>query len=238
MSQDTEKEILLSVIIPVYNEERTLEELVGRVMNVKLEGVKKQVVIVDDKSTDSTHSILKKLSSKHPDIEIVYKEKNEGKGSALKTGFSLAKGSYTIIQDADLEYDPEDYKVILDSFKHKEVDVVYGSRFLGRHRAFLFMNLVANKILNLVTNILYNTTLTDMETCYKMFKTELIQSIEIKSKGFEIEPEITAKMLKRKAKIYEVPISFFGRSYDEGKKIKAIDGFKAIWALIKYRFVD
>jgi len=232
------KEILLSVIIPVYNEEQTLEELVDRVMNNKLEGVNKQVIIIDDKSTDSTHSILKKISLKYPDIEIIYKEKNEGKGSALKAGFSLAKGNYTIIQDADLEYDPEDYKVIIDSFKHKEVDVVYGSRFLGRHRAFLFMNLIANKILNLVTNILYNTTLTDMETCYKMFKTELIQSIEIKSKGFEIEPEITAKMLKKKAKIYEVPISFFGRSYDEGKKIKAIDGFKAIWALVKYRFVD
>lgn len=238
MSRETLKEILLSVIIPVYNEERTLEELVDRVMDVQLEGVTKQVVIVDDKSTDSTHSILEKINLKYPQIEVIYKEKNEGKGAALKTGFALAKGNYTIIQDADLEYDPEDYKVILDSFKHKEVDVVYGSRFLGRHRAFLFMNLIANKILNLVTNILYNTTLTDMETCYKMFKTELIQSIEIKSKGFEIEPEITAKMLKKKARIYEVPISFFGRSYDEGKKIKAVDGFKAIWALVKYRFVD
>ncbi|MBN2753627.1 MAG: glycosyltransferase family 2 protein [Candidatus Goldbacteria bacterium] len=238
MSRETLKEILLSVIIPVYNEERTLEELVDRVMDVQLEGVTKQVVIVDDKSTDSTHSILEKINLKYPEIEIIYKEKNEGKGAALKTGFALAKGNYTIIQDADLEYDPEDYKVILDSFRHKEVDVVYGSRFLGRHRAFLFMNLIANKILNLVTNILYNTTLTDMETCYKMFKTELIQSIEIKSKGFEIEPEITAKMLKKKARIYEVPISFFGRSYDEGKKIKAVDGFKAIWALVKYRFVD
>jgi glycosyltransferase involved in cell wall biosynthesis len=211
---------------------------VDRVMDVQLEGVTKQVVIVDDKSTDSTHSILEKINLKYPQIEIIYKEKNEGKGAALKTGFALARGNYTIIQDADLEYDPEDYKVILDSFRHKEVDVVYGSRFLGRHRAFLFMNLIANKILNLVTNILYNTTLTDMETCYKMFKTELIQSIEIKSKGFEIEPEITAKMLKKKARIYEVPISFFGRSYDEGKKIKAVDGFKAIWALVKYRFVD
>jgi len=238
MSRETLKEILLSVIIPVYNEERTLEELVDRVMDVQLEGVTKQVVIVDDKSTDSTHSILEKINLKYPQIEIIYKEKNEGKGAALKTGFALARGNYTIIQDADLEYDPEDYKVILDSFRHKEVDVVYGSRFLGRHRAFLFMNLIANKILNLVTNILYNTTLTDMETCYKMFKTELIQSIEIKSKGFEIEPEITAKMLKKKARIYEVPISFFGRSYDEGKKIKAVDGFKAIWALVKYRFVD
>ncbi|PKL91388.1 MAG: glycosyl transferase [Candidatus Goldiibacteriota bacterium HGW-Goldbacteria-1] len=238
MSQDLVKEILLSVIIPVYNEERTLEELVDRVMNVQLEGVTKQVVIVDDKSTDATHSILEKINLKYPQIEIIYKEKNEGKGAALKTGFALAKGDYTIIQDADLEYDPEDYKVIIDSFKHKEVDVVYGSRFLGRHRAFLFMNLIANKILNLVTNILYNTTLTDMETCYKMFKTELIQSLEIKSKGFEIEPEITAKMLKKQARIYEVPISFYGRSYNEGKKIKAIDGFKAIWALIKYRFVD
>lgn len=228
----------LCIVIPVYNEEKTIAEIIERVMNVTLESINKKIVIVDDKSTDSTRDILGQISVKYPDIKIILKEKNEGKGAALKTGFAAADGDYVVIQDADLEYDPEDYKVMLNSFKHSEVDVVYGSRFLGKHRAFLFMNYVANKILNLVTNILYNTTLTDMETCYKMFKAHLLKGIEIKSKGFEIEPEITAKMLKKKAKIYEVPISFYGRSYEEGKKIKAIDGFKAIWALIKYRVVD
>jgi len=238
MNFEALKDKTLCIVIPVYNEEKTIAEIIERVMNVTIEGINKKIVIVDDKSTDSTRDILGKISAKYPDIKVILKDKNEGKGAALKTGFAAAEGDYIIIQDADLEYDPEDYKVMVDSFRHSEVDVVYGSRFMGKHRAFLFLNYVANKILNLVTNILYNTTLTDMETCYKMFKAHLIKEIEIKSKGFEIEPEITAKMLKKNAKIYEVPISFYGRSYDEGKKIKAIDGFKAIWALIKYRFVD
>ncbi|HNZ28488.1 MAG TPA: glycosyltransferase family 2 protein, partial [Candidatus Goldiibacteriota bacterium] len=186
------KDKTLCIVIPVYNEEKTIAEILDRVINVSIEGINKQIIVVDDKSTDSTINILKEIPVKYPDIKVIFKDKNEGKGSALKAGFAAAEGDFIIVQDADLEYDPEDYKAMLDSFRRSEVDVVYGSRFLGKHRAFLFLNYVANKILNLVTNILYDTTLTDMETCYKMFKAHLIKGIDIKSKGFEIEPEITA----------------------------------------------
>ncbi len=232
------KKKVLCVVMPVYNEKATIEEIIRRVKAVKLEGIEKKLIIVDDCSTDGTREKLKKICAGQKWITLILKEKNSGKGAALKEGIAKAEGDFIIIQDADLEYDPEDYKIMLATFRHNEVDVVYGSRFLGPHRAFMFVNYIANKVLNLITNILYNTILTDMETCYKMFRANVIKSIDIKSKGFEIEPEITAKLLKKNFRIYEVPISYFGRSVAEGKKIKSIDGFKAVWALLKYRFTD
>lgn len=228
----------LSIIIPVYNEIRTVSELVSKVQKVKLKSISKQLIVVDDCSTDGTREILKKLAQKKPGFTLILKDKNEGKGSAIRSAIPHIKGTCAVIQDADLEYDPSDYPALLKPILLGHADVVYGSRFLGTHRSFLFLNYVANKILNLITNLLYNSTLTDMETCYKMFSAEIVKTLKLRSNGFEIEPEITAKILKKNYRVYEVPISFYGRGYEEGKKIKAIDGFKALWALIKYRFVD
>lgn len=226
----------LTIIIPVYNEKNTIEQIINKLKKVKIFNIKKQIIIVDDCSTDGTRDILRKINENN--IEVVFKEKNEGKGAAIKTAIPYIKGEVTIIQDADLEYDPEDIPKLLKPIMEEEADVTYGSRFLGTHRAFLFWNYVANKILNFITNILFNTILTDMETCYKMFKTEIIKQINIKSKGFDFEPEITAKVLKRGYKIYEVPINYYGRSYEEGKKIRAKDGFIAFFKIIWYRFFD
>ncbi len=228
----------LSIIIPVYNEKNTIELIIDKIKKVKLNKIKKQIIVVDDCSKDGTREILKKTGKKDKSIKIIFKEKNEGKGSAIKTAIPYIKGEVAIIQDADLEYDPQDIPKLLQPIKDDEADVIFGSRFLGTHRAFLFWNYVANKILNFITNLLYNTILTDMETCYKMFKTEIIKEINIKSKGFDFEPEITAKILKKKYKIYEVPINYFGRSYEEGKKIRAKDGFIALFKIIWYRFFD
>lgn len=228
----------LSIIIPVFNENKTVSQLLSKVQSVKLKGISKQLIVVDDCSTDGTREILKKLSKKQPGFTLILQDKNRGKGSAIRAAIPHVTGSYAVIQDADLEYDPADYTSLLKPILEGHADVVYGSRFLGTHRSFLFLNYVANKILNLITNLLYNSTLTDMETCYKMFRAEALTSLKLRSNGFEIEPEITAKILKKNYKVYEVPIAFYGRGYDEGKKIKAIDGVKALWALIKYRFVD
>jgi len=227
---------ILSVIIPVFNEEKTVSQIVKKVNDIRLTGIKKQIIIVDDGSTDSTKPELKKLKDRYKGMTVVYKEKNEGKGSAVRRGIEFIKGEYAIIQDADLEYDPEDYKILIKPLIMGKADVVYGSRFLGTHRAFLYWHYVANKILNFITNILYNSILTDMETCYKIFKSSVLKELNLKSNGFEIEPEITAKVLKRNYKIYEVPISYYGRGYDEGKKINAIDAFKAVFVLLKYMF--
>jgi glycosyltransferase involved in cell wall biosynthesis len=170
-------------------------------------------------------------------LKIIFILSNRGKGNAVREGIKCVKGDYTVIQDADLEYDPVDYPGLLEPITSGRADVVFGSRFTGRpHRSFLFWNYVANKILNIVANFLYNTLLTDMETCYKMFRSEVLTGLDLKSDGFEIEPEITAKILKKHCRIYEVPINFYARGYSEGKKIKAIDGIRALWALIKYRF--
>lgn len=227
----------LSVIIPVYNEKKTIIEAIKAVKNASLPGYKKEIIVVDDGSTDGTRDLLKKISKKDPSLTIVFKDKNNGKGSAIREGIKYVKGDYAIIQDADLEYDPNDFIHLLLPIEQGHADVVYGSRFLGgTHRSFLFWNYIANKLLNFTTNILYNTLLTDMETCYKMFKAGALKELNLKSNGFEIEPEITAKILRKNYRIYEVPISFYGRSYSEGKKIKAIDGFKALWTLIRYRF--
>lgn len=225
----------ISVVMPVYNEEDTLEEIVRRVIET---GIADQIVIVDDGSIDGTREKLGKLEDNEL-IDVIYQEKNQGKGTAVRTGFDHAVGDVIIIQDADLEYDPREYPNLLKPLEEGVADVVYGSRFLGApRRVAMFWHMIANKLLTLLTNILYDTILTDMETGYKVFKREIVNGMDIHAKRFDFEPEFTAKILKRKLKIYEVPISFNPRDYQEGKKIGLKDAFEAIWTLIKYRFVD
>jgi glycosyltransferase involved in cell wall biosynthesis len=226
----------LSIIIPVYNEENTILPLLKKVQSVKLFRLKKEIIIVNDGSSDQTPEILKKV--RLPKGKILHHGKNRGKGAAIRTAIPYTHGQFVIIQDADLEYDPSDYEKILEPLIKGDADVVYGSRFLGMHRAFLYWHLVGNKFLTWVTNILYDTTLTDMETCYKAFKGEIIRQIPLRSNRFEFEPEITAKVLKRGFKLYEVPISFRGRGFEEGKKITWRDGFSALYCLLRYRFTD
>ena len=226
----------LSVVMPVYNEEATVEEIVNRVL---AEGHDKELIIVDDGSTDGTPAILRRLAKKHPDtIKLVIHKQNVGKGAAVRTGLKRVSGDVVIIQDADLEYDPQDYEVLLEPIQEGTADAVYGSRFLGAHRVLLFWHYLGNRFLTFLTNLLYNVNLTDMETCYKAVRAPLITSIPLRSNSFDIEPEITAKLLKRGARLYEVPIKYAGRTYQEGKKIGWRDGFTAIWTLLKYRFTD
>jgi glycosyltransferase involved in cell wall biosynthesis len=224
----------LSVIMPVYNEERTIQEIVKRVMEVPLE---KELVIVDDCSNDRTSELLKIYANK-VEIKVLRHEKNQGKGAAIRTGIQAATGDMIVIQDADLEYDPAEYPILVKPIIEGRADVVYGSRFLGLHRVFLYYHYLGNKFLTFLTNLLYNTMLTDMETCYKVFRAEVLKGITIKSHRFNFEPEITAKVFKKKLRVYEMPISYYGREYQEGKKITWRDAFPAIWALLKYRFVD
>ena len=225
----------LSVIIPVYNEEVTLREIIRRLEAV---GVADEIVIVDDGSVDGTRTILKELES-HDKVRVFYHERNQGKGAAVVTGMRHATGDALLIQDADLEYDPRDIPSLLKPLEEGVADVVYGSRFLGApRRSTMFWHMVANKLLTLMTNILYDTILSDMETGYKLFRREVVQGITIHAKRFDFEPEFTAKILKRKVRIFEVPITFNPRDYDEGKKIGLKDAFEAVWTLLKYRFVD
>ncbi|HUF39449.1 MAG TPA: glycosyltransferase family 2 protein [Anaerolineales bacterium] len=225
----------LSVVMPVYNEEATIAEIVRRVLKME---VVDELLIVDDGSTDGTRAVLKGIEGADR-VRIILKEKNEGKGSAVVRGFAEAQGELVLIQDADLEYDPRHYPVLLQPIEENLADVVYGSRFLGEaRRPILFWNMVANKILTLVTNVLYNTILTDMETGYKLFRREIVTGITIHARRFDFEPEVTAKILKRKVRLYEVPIAFNPRDYTEGKKIGIWDGVEAVWTLVKYRFVD
>ena len=227
----------ISVIIPVYNEIKTLDEIVQKVEEASLCGLEKELIFVDDASNDGTTGILKKYENKY---KVYYHEKNQGKGAAIRTAMEHMTGDIMIIQDADLEYDPVDYEELLKLILDNRADVVYGSRLSGGKpsRSFMFTHLVGNKMLTLITNILYNTTLTDMETCYKAFRTDFLKGIVIKSDRFDFEPEITAKVLKRRARLYELPISYYGREYAEGKKITWKDGVHAIWALVKFRFID
>jgi glycosyltransferase involved in cell wall biosynthesis len=226
----------LSIIVPVYNERNTVQELLRRVRAVDLGEIAKEIIIVDDGSTDGTGDILR--LEEDSSTKVLRREKNRGKGAAVRAALSHATGDYVIIQDADLEYDPEDYRDMLAPVMKRKADVVYGSRFTGGHRDMLYWHWVGNKFLSFMTNVLYNTTLSDMETCYKLFSRESLEGIEIHSDRFEFEPEITAKILKKKVRIYEVPVSYAGREYEEGKKIVWMDGFKALWALLKYRFFD
>jgi len=219
--------------MPVYNEKDTIERVISEVLSVDL-GMEKELIIVDDASVDGTRSIIEKMEINN--IKKVFHPKNLGKGSAIKSAIKEITGDIVIIQDADLEYPPqENYKVLIEPIKKGYADVVYGSRFLGLHRVFLFWHFLANKLLILITNILYNTMLSDMETGAKAFRTDVIKSFSIESKRFNVEPEITAKVFKKGYKVLEVPIVYCGRSYKEGKKIGIFDIFEAIFTLIKYR---
>jgi glycosyltransferase involved in cell wall biosynthesis len=232
----SKKQLTLSIIVPVYNEEKTLLPLLAKVQKVKLLGLKKQIIVVNDGSTDKTAEVMKKI--KIPGIQIYQHDKNRGKGAAIRTAIPHTTGDFVIIQDADLEYDPADYVIILKPLLDGKADVVYGSRFKGVGRAFLFWHYVGNKLLTFITNILYDTILTDMETCYKAFKGDLIRSIHLRSNRFDFEPEVTAKVLKRGVKLFEVPINYDGRNFEEGKKITWRDGVVALVCLIRYRFMD
>ncbi|MDK2980472.1 MAG: hypothetical protein PWQ55_819 [Chloroflexota bacterium] len=231
----SKKPYTLSVIMPVFNEEKTIEEIIQRVQSTKLVD---EIVLVDDGSSDGTRAILANYDGRKG-MRIALHERNQGKGAAIQTGLKLVTSDLVLIQDADLEYDPRDYAVLLEPINEGLADVVYGSRFLGgARRPILFWNMVANKILTFTTNILYNNILTDMETGYKLFKREVVEGMRIHARGFEFEPEFTAKILKKHVRIYEVPIRFTPRFYEEGKKIRTRDAFIAMWTLVKYRFIN
>lgn len=227
----------ISILIPVFNEINTLDILLEKVENADFCGLEKEIILIDDGSTDGTLELLKKIEARH---KVLYHDQNQGKGAALRTGFGAATGDIIVIQDADLEYEPNDYKNLIQLIIDDKADVVYGSRLSGARpsRAFMFTHLLGNKFLTFMTNILYNTTITDMETCYKAFRADFMQGITIKSNRFDFEPEITAKVLKKGARLYELPISYYGREYADGKKITWVDGIHAILALLKYRFTD
>ena len=225
---------LLSVVMPVFNERATIEEIISRVLRVP---IRTELIVVDDGSTDGTRDVLQALQRERG-FQLVLQPKNQGKGAALRRGFQDVTGDLVVIQDADLEYSPEEYPGLIELICQGRADVVYGSRFLGRHRVFLFTHYLGNRLLTLLTNVLYNTMLSDMETCYKVMRTEVLRSMTLKSNSFGIEPEITAKIFKRGYRVYEVPITYDGRSYDEGKKITWRDGVVALWVLLKYRFTE
>jgi glycosyltransferase involved in cell wall biosynthesis len=225
---------LISVIMPVYNEEDTIEEIVSRVLASPL---RIELIAVDDGSTDGSGRVLKRLSEECG-FKLFLQEVNQGKGAAVRRGFKETTGDIVIIQDADLEYSPEEYPELIDLIIQGKADAVYGSRFLGRHRAFLYFHYLGNKFLTFVTNILYNTILTDMETCFKAIRGDIVRDLTLREKRFGIEPEITAKLFKRGCRVYEVPITYQGRGYEEGKKISWRDGLRALWVLFKYRFTD
>jgi glycosyltransferase involved in cell wall biosynthesis len=225
----------LSVIVPVYDERNTVAEIVRRMRAVEIP-MEREFVLVDDGSTDGTRAVLQQLTDST--VRVVLHEKNQGKGAAIRTGLAQITGDLVLIQDADLEYDPEDWPKLLAPVLRGKAQVVYGSRFTGERRNMLFLHWIGNRFLSLVTNILYNTTLSDMETCYKLFDRRVLADIKLRSSRFDFEPEVTAKVLRRGIRIYEVPISYAGREFHEGKKITWRDGVVALWTLVKYRFVD
>lgn len=223
----------LSIIIPTYNEAKTIDSVLTRVFDLALPNWKKQVIVVDDGSVDGTQKILETWKKK---AMVITSSKNQGKGAAVTQGIRAATGDIFIIQDADLEYSPTDYPVLLAPFENERVHVVYGSRFLGAHLSTMFVYALGNKFVTLVTNILYNTTLTDMETGYKAFRRDAVKHLHLNAKRFDFEPEVTAKLLRSGHQIYEVPISYFGRKFEEGKKLTWRDGIVALLTLIQYRF--
>ncbi|HKY06290.1 MAG TPA: glycosyltransferase family 2 protein [Blastocatellia bacterium] len=223
----------LSVVIPVYNERATIAELIGRVQQVD---VSKEIIVVDDGSTDGTRQVLAELEKRHENLRVFLQPKNRGKGAALRRGFEQAVGDFVLVQDADLEYDPEDYPVLLKPLLDGKADVVYGSRFLTtkEHRVLFFWHSVGNRLLTLISNMFTNLNLTDMETGYKVFRREVIQAIDLEQERFGFEPEVTVKIARMKLRIYEVGISYYGRTYEEGKKIGWRDGVQALWCILKY----
>ena len=223
---------LLSVVMPVFNEITTIDEIIGRVLAVPM---RIELIVVDDCSTDGTREHLIQLQRERG-FMLLLQERNQGKGAALRRGFAAVTGDIVVIQDADLEYSPEEFPMLAELIVDGRADVVYGSRFLGRHRVFLFTHYLGNRLLTLITNVLYNTMLTDMETCYKVMRREVLDSMRLESNGFGIEPEMTAKIFKRGYRVYEIPITYDGRSYEEGKKIGWKDGVVALWVLVKHRF--
>jgi len=229
----------LSIVIPVYNEAATISKIVSVVQSIDV-GMEKELLLVDDCSSDGTADVLKKMAEEQPELNVFFHEVNQGKGAALHTGFAGATGDIVLIQDADLEYDPNEYPRLLKPILDGHADVVYGSRFLGggAHRVVYYWHYLGNKLLTTLSNMTTNLNLTDMEVCYKVFKRELIQSIPLKEKRFGFEVEVTAKLARRQVKIYEVPISYYGRDYDEGKKIGWKDGVSALRCIIKYKFTD
>jgi glycosyltransferase involved in cell wall biosynthesis len=248
MTQQYPDDLVLSVVIPVYNERNTIREILRRVQAVP--APRQEIILVDDCSTDGTREILKELAAEQPALVVVYHEKNQGKGAALRTGFQHATGQIVIVQDADLEYDPAQYPQLIQPIVDGKADVVYGSRFIGEtHRVLYFRHSVANKFLTLLSNIFTDLNLTDMEVCYKVFRREVIQGIKLKSNRFGFEPEVTAKVARfnmpavdgrpaRRCRVYEMPVSYSGRDYKEGKKIGWKDGVEALYCIIRYAVAD
>jgi glycosyltransferase involved in cell wall biosynthesis len=240
-------DLVLSVVIPCYNEKKTIHEILRRVREVP---IRKEIIVVDDCSTDGTRDILRRMQAGAGDLKVVFHERNQGKGAALRTGFREATGQIVIVQDADLEYDPAQYPQLIQPIVADQADVVYGSRFIGEtHRVLYFWHSQANKFLTLLSNAFTNLNLTDMEVCYKVFRREVIQAIPLKSDRFGFEPEVTAKVARftfppkdgqpaHKCRIYEIPVSYHGRTYAEGKHIGIKDGFQALWCIVKYAFID
>lgn len=228
----------LSIIIPVFNEKETLAEIVRQVKVLSLKRVRKEIIIVDDCSTDGTRKVLEGIKDKNRRFKVIFRDTNGGKGAAVRSGLMEATGDYVIIQDADLEYDPKDIIRLIKPILEGKAEVVYGSRFTGEHKNMFFWHMVGNKLLSLVTNVLYNTTLSDMEVCYKLFPREMVKPGQLKENRWGFDPEITTRILKKGVRIYEIPISYSGREFEEGKKISWKDGFRVLWVLVRNRFID
>ena len=229
----------LSIIMPVYNEEKTLEKIVKRVQRVDLGKIKKEIIIVNDASKDNSLNVIKKLAKKYKNIKFYSHNLNQGKGAAIITGLKYFTGDILVIQDGDLEYNPEDFRKLIKPILEGKTKIVYGSRLLGEERGFnVFSHYIGNRVLSLLTTLLYFRRITDMETCYKMMTKDVIKSLNLKAKKFDFEPEVTAKIIRKGYKIIEIPIIYNCRSFKEGKKITWKDGIKALYYLIKYRFMN